>query len=167
MDTLVIDEVQFVEITDLFNALLNRVGVSTGRSSQDVKTLVNSDIQEVARAVMGRLDEARRHFHKTLGPPGLFLRLGHVSFGSLDFAESVKRYSQAIELDPNLTDAYLSRGIAYGQLGQLQQAIDDFDHAIELDPSDALSYNHRGCAYSSQSQYQLAIDDYDDAIRLD
>ena len=72
MDTLVIDEAQFVEITDLFSDLLDRVGVPTGRSSQDVKTLVNNDIQEVAQAVMGRLGEARRHFHKTLGPPDLF-----------------------------------------------------------------------------------------------
>ena len=68
MDTLVIDEVQFVEITDLFSDLLDKVGVPPGRSSQDAKTMVNNDIQEVARAVMGRLDEARRHFHKTLGP---------------------------------------------------------------------------------------------------
>ena len=62
MDTLVIDEVQFVEITDLFSDLLDRVGVPPGRSSQDVKTMVNNDIQEVAHAVMRRLDEARRHF---------------------------------------------------------------------------------------------------------
>jgi len=53
-----------------------------------------------------------------------------------------------------------------GDLGQQQQAIQDYDEAIRLKPDDAVAYNDRGIIYGTLGQYQRAIKDYNEAIRL-
>ena len=47
-------------------------------------------------------------------------------------------------LDPNYADAYYGRGLAYGNLGELRRAIEDYDTAIRLDPNNADAYFNRG-----------------------
>jgi tetratricopeptide (TPR) repeat protein len=89
----------------------------------------------------------------------------HHEQGQLDLA--VVEYNQAIELDPQLTDAFINRGFAYYNLGDLDQAIDDFDQAIELDPQNSLAYSNRGIAYYELGDLDQAIDDFDQAIELD
>ncbi len=61
---------------------------------------------------------------------------------------------------------YVTRGLAYYEQGQYEQAIADYDRAIDLNPDDARPYNNRGNAYSKQGQYEQAIADYDRAIDL-
>jgi tetratricopeptide (TPR) repeat protein len=53
-------------------------------------------------------------------------------------------FNKAIELCPNLTDAYLNRGIVYTKKGHHDLAIADFKKVIELDPKYALAYINLG-----------------------
>ncbi len=46
--------------------------------------------------------------------------------------KAVADFSRAIELDPTFARAYMSRGIAYGEMGQEQNAINDLNQALEL-----------------------------------
>ena len=41
-------------------------------------------------------------------------------------------YNRAIELDPDLAEAYSNRGHTYHDLGDYEQAIADYNRAIEL-----------------------------------
>ncbi len=82
-------------------------------------------------------------------------------------AERIPFLNRAIELMPDYTGAYNSRGIAYRYLKEYQQAIEDFDQAIALDPTLAMAYNNRGIAYQDLKEYQRAIEDCDQAIALD
>jgi tetratricopeptide (TPR) repeat protein len=84
-----------------------------------------------------------------------------------DSKKAIEYLSQAIRLDPNDALAYINRGIAYRNLKQYQQAINDYDQATRLDPSDADAYYNRGITYSHLKQYQHAIKDYDQAIQFD
>ena len=86
-----------------------------------------------------------------------------------------KRYfrekDKAIRTDPNDPTQYFLRGSSYSELGQYQQAIDDFNKALGLDSSDvdtlSCTYNARGIAYYSLGEYQRAVRDYSKAIELD
>jgi tetratricopeptide (TPR) repeat protein len=49
-----------------------------------------------------------------------------------DYAKALQDYSAAIELDPNFTEAWYSRGLAHGALGQFDKAAFDFAEAVEL-----------------------------------
>jgi hypothetical protein len=61
---------------------------------------------------------------------------------------------------------YICRGIAYADLGNYRQAIDDYSRAIELKPDYAEVYNYRGKAYYGLSNYRQTIDDYGRAIEI-
>ena len=74
---------------------------------------------------------------------------------------------QAISLDPQLAPAYVNRGVAHKNLGQLQRAIQDYDEATRLDPQNPVAYSNRGNAYATLGRYQRAIQEYEEAIRLD
>ena len=87
-----------------------------------------------------------------------------LNYGRYD--EAIKEYTEAIELAPNFTEAYNTRGIAYVQQGELDQAIADFDKAIELDPELAKAYNNRGYAYYLKGEVAKAVSDFEKCIEL-
>ena len=76
-------------------------------------------------------------------------------------------FGKAIQLNPGHHWAYKDRGIAYAQLDQRQQAIQDYDKAIQLDPDFAFAYAVRGLSYYVIGQEQQALLDLDKAIQLD
>ena len=91
--------------------------------------------------------------------PGFRLRMG---LGLVD-----RRCDEALRLDPKLALAYLNRGNAYYNKGNLDIAIADYDEALRLNPKLALAYDNRGNAYGKEGDPDRAIADYDAAIRLD
>jgi tetratricopeptide (TPR) repeat protein len=80
--------------------------------------------------------------------------------------KAIEDCSKAIQIDPNIPDAYSNRGHAYFAKGQYDRAIDDLNEAVRLSPDDAEVLNNRGLAYSDSGRYDRAIDDFDHAIRL-
>ena len=63
-------------------------------------------------------------------------------------------------------EVYYTRGIAYCESGDYDQAIADFTKAIELEPGRAEGHYNRGTAYSKKGEVKLAIEDYTEAIEL-
>jgi len=83
-------------------------------------------------------------------------------------ADSIADFTKkAIELVPQLAEAYNKRAHAYYKQGELDKAIADFTKAIELDPQLAIAYNNRGKAYYKQGEFDKAITDLTKAIELD
>ena len=61
---------------------------------------------------------------------------------------------------------HFDRGIAHGQEGDLNRAIEEFTRAIELDPDLAVAYYNRGGAYVEKGEWDRAIEDCTRAIEL-
>ena len=61
----------------------------------------------------------------------------------------------------------MNRGVAYANLGDYRQAIEDFNRAIGINPGHAKVYNNRGNAYFALGNYKQAIEDYGRAIEID
>ena len=59
---------------------------------------------------------------------------------------TLPKMDEAINLDPDNAGAWLIRGIANGESGNHQDAIDDCNKAIRLDPEDSRAWFHRGVA---------------------
>ncbi len=76
----------------------------------------------------------------------------------------VQELTKAIQLDPQLKEAYISRAEAYYILQEYGLAITDYNKIIELDPNDGFAYNDRGLAHFNLGDYYFAIDDYDSAV---
>ena len=84
-----------------------------------------------------------------------------------DYKEAIQYYSQALRLNPNLTQGYLMRGNTLLQIGNEQAAIADYSQALRLDPKYIHAYLVRGDALFRLGDYQAATEDYTQTILLD
>ena len=96
-----------------------------------------------------------------------------VSPEELDAKAKLQEYDTIILLEPDNSDAYVSRGIVKATLKQYDAAILDYDTAIQLEPDDALAHLHRGITKfewgkrTSDAHRNLAsLDDYETAMAL-
>ena len=69
-------------------------------------------------------------------------------FGSDDCENAVECFDHAIGLNPQFTDAYLNRGLAFWYLRHDERAIEDFDKVIELNPCSDLACRALKCTLS-------------------
>src|SRR3989338_6117745 len=82
--------------------------------------------------------------------------------------ESISKgvYLRNLTRQETMSGAYNNRGLAWGNKGNLDNAIADYDTAIRLNPNLAEAYNNRGLAWGNKGNLDNAIADYDTAIRL-
>jgi tetratricopeptide (TPR) repeat protein len=57
---------------------------------------------------------------------------------------AITDYNKAISLNPNYTNAYISRGISKHSLKDYREAMLDFTEAIKINPNNADAYINRG-----------------------
>ena len=104
--------------------------------------------------------------------------------GSADYAGAIAIYDKIIEDDRFLAiskvEAYAARGIANGELGDYQKAVEDANQAIIVAPITSAGYYSRGYTRirwaeveaehgnhaKSRTLYQKAINDYTESIQL-
>ena len=86
-------------------------------------------------------------------------RDGYITEDALD------NYSQAIELNPNLVEAYVGLGNTYMDGEEYESAITGYGEALRLDPNNAVIYFYRGSAYAALGDHDRAISDYSEALR--
>ncbi len=96
-----------------------------------------------------------------------------------DYENAVKKYSEAIEKDPDYWKIYFYRGLAYQSTNEIDLAITDLSTALKLIPQIdkqysklpldkwALIYMRRGTLYHKKNLYDLAINDFNHALELD
>ncbi len=70
--------------------------------------------------------------------------------------------NQAIELKPDMADAYHSLGIYFAERGEYSGAFEAFDSVIELNPNHDFVYLNRGLAAYYNGQFDLAMSDFAD-----
>jgi tetratricopeptide (TPR) repeat protein len=96
-----------------------------------------------------------------------FFLKGEEKIKGTDYEGAIADYDQAIQLDPKLAVAYVSRGFVRTLRRDKQGAIADYDQAIQLDPKLAAAYVGRGYIHKTLGDKKEAIADYDQAIQLD
>ena len=91
---------------------------------------------------------------------------GISAFNHKNYEQAINKFTRALSLDPNHTDAYVWRSDAYIQLGQYQQTIEDCTQIISIDPDNIPAYVRRGFARLSLEEYQQSLEDSNRAISL-
>lgn len=94
------------------------------------------------------------------------MEAGNSALNNGDYDGAVEAYTQAIETNPALADAYRARGYAYNLLGQTNEAFADYSQALELDPNNADALYGRADINLQQGNAEQALADYDRAIEL-
>jgi len=79
----------------------------------------------------------------------------------------IKYFSKALELAPNLAEAYEKRGVLYFFQGKFDNVIEDFQTFIELSPPKSEAYRMLGMGYLKKGDYPSAIKNFTRAIEID
>ncbi|CAD5959676.1 TPR repeat-containing protein slr0751 [Planktothrix tepida] len=84
-----------------------------------------------------------------------------------DYKGAMENFNMVLKIKPNSTETYISRGVCYLKLGNLEKAIQDYDKAIEIDPKNPTAYYNRGNILSKLGKDSLALSSYNQAINYD
>jgi len=82
------------------------------------------------------------------------------------YDKAIKELTEALRLDPNLSEAYAYRARSYNAKQDYDRGISDANMAIQLNPKMAMAYFTRGYTYICMNDYDRAIADYTESIRL-
>jgi tetratricopeptide (TPR) repeat protein len=93
------------------------------------------------------------------------LKTGDKFLAEQNYEGAVEYYTKAISLDVKFIDAYVHRGAAYRELGDLDGAINDYNRALSIKPNHDAFYN-RGVVYADKGDTDKAIADYTSALGI-
>jgi tetratricopeptide (TPR) repeat protein len=71
------------------------------------------------------------------------------------FWEALKCFDKALEIDPNYTHAWVSKGLAFFNKKDYDQALMCYDKALEIDPNYTHALNNKGYAWNSKGDLFL------------
>lgn len=80
--------------------------------------------------------------------------------------DNLTLFDHTIKETENNWFIYVNRGLAYIDLGNVKQGLEDCGRAIEIKPGFPNAYNCRGIAYKVLGNYNEAIKDYNRAIEM-
>ena len=93
--------------------------------------------------------------------------LGTEYFRKGQLRQALDALTDAINMDPQYTDAYYNRGLCNLNLARYEDAVEDFDAAIRLNPEDAEAYASLGATRLRLGAAEQALRDYGEASRLE
>ena len=83
-----------------------------------------------------------------------------------DAQSDIAKYTEQINENPNETENYRARGLAYLQLKNYTKAMEDLNKAIQLDSENIPAYNLRGACYAFLGDYAQARNDFTESIQI-
>lgn len=98
---------------------------------------------------------------------GFHLGFGNYLMDVKKFDKAEVCFSNAIQMDSTLWQAYYKRGVLFFRVGRIGEAISDFNMALHYNNRDKLIYLKRGMAFDELKMHEKAIDDFSSAISLD
>ncbi|MEW6571259.1 MAG: tetratricopeptide repeat protein [Nitrospirota bacterium] len=80
--------------------------------------------------------------------------------------ESIGAFTEALEAGANAYIVHLSRGVAYLNLKELDNAINDLHQAINANDKSARAYYYRGMIFMAKEDFERAIADFTQSLEL-
>lgn len=110
------------------------------------------------RALTARVLYMWGSLHRNFGNKSNYLR---------EHRHAIHRFTQAYEMDPNLVQARLDRGIIlYREMGLLDEAMDDFNALLDENPSYGPALLNRAMVSQEKGNYRQALDDLNAYLAL-
>jgi tetratricopeptide (TPR) repeat protein len=143
--------------------------------SKETDRNINVNTQEQIKALLEKTLKLFPNMPEALKQMGkYYFKMSIAGHDYLD--KAIEMYNNAIQLEPNYSDAFNNRGVLYasevysrGKNNNAQdswhKAIDDFTSAIRIYSYDEMYYFNRGKNYSKLKEHEKAIDDFSKAIK--
>src|SRR3989304_2420966 len=89
-------------------------------------------------------------------PVGVYIDRGIIEYDDKKYAEALKNFLEALQIDPENAEVRYFVGIAYLALDQVDQAITHLEKARQLDPADLDIAFNLGVAHFTKEEYDRA-----------
>ncbi|MGB8644216.1 MAG: tetratricopeptide repeat protein [Anaerolineae bacterium] len=122
---------------------------------------------EAARAALTLAMAQPPVAHDAAAVLNLYLGYTNQIASPADLDQAITLYSQAIDLAPDLTSAYLDRGVAYVQQGKTSAWQDDFIRVLTLEPNNVLASRGLCWGFALANQPDQALPHCNNAVLRD
>lgn len=85
--------------------------------------------------------------------------------GAGKYKDAESRFTTAIGIAPHLANGFLERGLARQNLGEQDQALEDFEHALSLNRNLAAAHTAAGSIYRDRGDLNRAMEEFNAGIR--
>jgi lipoprotein NlpI len=150
-------------------ALCSEAGISSAHADgRDLaRAALLAKASEQCAAAVGLFDEALRQGDFAGKEQGFLIYNRGVCYEKLGVRQrALSDLNAAIALLPDFENAYIYRGLVWGELRDFDRAIADFQQADRLKPGDPLVFNNLGNAFAAKDDPVQAIANYNRAIEL-
>jgi len=164
---------QLRNIGSAYRFTVNAVYVETATNASVPRLTVRDDrnMRNMIAAIDPKAVAARNAARTANTSPesaGSFYDRGLLFMSRGDYDLALTDLTEAININPNLTGAYLNRANIYTyQRVDFNRAFSDIEQALRIDPNNVWAYNLRGEAYMERGDYDRAISDFNQAMRID
>lgn len=132
---------------------------------KDLATL-GSEIRKIEYGIKEEIDNYNTRI-KEANDPEKYWKLGNECLEKGDHNLAIQNFSKVIQLAPEFSGSYLTRGISYFYLGEYGSAVLDLDKFIQLDPGIPEGYEFRGWSRYYQKDYLGALSDFNKQIDIE
>jgi tetratricopeptide (TPR) repeat protein len=142
------------------------------RAEETLREAISTDEEALSRTLLGELFISQDRFaeaeaellaakvlpHTEKVEVATEAALGHTMMMSERMAEAITHYQRVRELDPQYPDVWLNLGFAHRQLGQMDEAEQNYLRAIEVNPNDYRPYSELTIVYAGREELGKAVD---------
>jgi tetratricopeptide (TPR) repeat protein len=134
--------------------------------------LASSGVYRVSQPVVSCVSAPKKPFSTALATPVTaqdYYAQGDYDYEHGNCDKAIADYTRAIELNPNLAEAYNNRAYIYMVKKDYGLALPDLDRALQLRPNYVNALMNRGDIYNYyyEINYERAVADYDQVLTID
>ena len=99
--------------------------------------------------------------------PELYVKRAHALGEMGQPEEALAEYKRALQMQPDLAEAYYGLGNLFKELGRSEEALEAYNETIRLAPEQEAPFLNRGVILHSRGEFEKAIADYTRVIQSD
>jgi curved DNA-binding protein CbpA len=147
----------FKQITDIYKILIDPIG----RREYDRELAKQSpndihiEIHEIKIKMTSQVNQALEFYQR-----------GLKKSKKLKYQEAIADYTEAIDLNPQLVEAYYQRGFAQSQVSNNREAFADYTAALKLNANLPEIYYYRGLTRFKLANINGSLEDFNQALAL-
>ena len=141
------------QMTTLFASLSARMAEGQGGSAA-----VGAGVQPVSGTPRTAAPDAA-----ALNTPAYWMDRGGLLSAYGNYKGAVRCYQKALDLAPDLVEAHFQQGVAYGELGRFDAAVNTISRAIDRMPTNGAYFYGRARVYLLAGDEDLAMKDFMEA----
>jgi len=123
-------------------------------------------------SMLSRYEDAISCFDKSLAinsanPESMNLKAIALSQGLNKNSEAIAIFDQILQANASYFDAWIGKGMALGNEGNLYSSLDCFEKATQIKPQDPTGWNNKGVVLRELERYQDALNCFNNALTID